>query len=153
VPPVQGYLAEHPSHDVVECDTYGGDLMISREFSRIRHHLEKTQIQMAQLLGVSCKAVQSFEQGWRKIPVHIERQALFLLALKSANNRGRKPCWAIKECSTDARNCCPAWEFKAGQMCWLINGTVCHGEVRKSWSKKMTLCKKCEVFQSAIPSI
>ena len=37
---------------------------------------------MAQILGSSLKAVQSFEQGWRKIPVHVERQMLFLLAMK-----------------------------------------------------------------------
>jgi DNA-binding XRE family transcriptional regulator len=56
--------------------------MKKSEFSIIRRHLEKTQSQMGQLLGVSSKAVQSFEQGWRKIPAHMERQALFLLPLK-----------------------------------------------------------------------
>ena len=53
--------------------------MDKKEFSQIRHHLGKTQRQMAQLLGTSPKAIQSFEQGWRNVPVHIERQALFLM--------------------------------------------------------------------------
>ena len=50
--------------------------MNRKEFSRIRQHLGKTQKEMAQLLGTSVKAIQSFEQGWRSVPGHIERQAL-----------------------------------------------------------------------------
>ena len=47
---------------------------------------------MAQLLGTSPKAIQSFEQGWRDIPVSAERQALFLMALKSPQNKKASPC-------------------------------------------------------------
>ncbi|MCX5879496.1 MAG: transcriptional regulator, partial [Deltaproteobacteria bacterium] len=54
--------------------------MRNSEFSRIRGYLGKTQNELAQLLGTSLKAIQSFEQGWRRIPVHAERQVLFLLA-------------------------------------------------------------------------
>jgi len=46
---------------------------------------------MAQLLGTSLKAIQSFEQGWRNIPVHIERQMLFLLASMNTQNKGAGP--------------------------------------------------------------
>lgn len=35
------------------------------EFSKIRGALGKTQKKLAQLLCVSVKAIQSFEQGWR----------------------------------------------------------------------------------------
>jgi DNA-binding XRE family transcriptional regulator len=34
-----------------------------KEFSTVRQYLAKTHNQMAQLLGVSLKAIQSFEQG------------------------------------------------------------------------------------------
>ncbi len=66
--------------------------MKKSEFSTIRRYLGKTQSEMAQLLGVSSKAIQSFEQGWRNIPVHAERQALFLLALKKLRKKDRL-CW------------------------------------------------------------
>ena len=56
--------------------------MDSKEFHSLRQKLQKTQKQMSQLLGTSLKAVQSFEQGWRKVPVHVERQVLFLRSLK-----------------------------------------------------------------------
>jgi len=50
--------------------------MDSKEFLKIRHFLGKTQKQWADLLCVSTKAIQSYDQGWRPIPVHLERQTL-----------------------------------------------------------------------------
>ena len=41
--------------------------MDKQEFSHLRKKLNKTQKQMAQLLGVSIKAVHSYEQGWRMV--------------------------------------------------------------------------------------
>lgn len=41
--------------------------MDKMEFSIIRRTLGKTQKEVAQLFGISLKAVQSFEQGWRRI--------------------------------------------------------------------------------------
>ena len=38
--------------------------MDSKEFKKLREKLKKTQKQMAQLLGVSIKAIHSYEQGW-----------------------------------------------------------------------------------------
>jgi DNA-binding XRE family transcriptional regulator len=122
------------------------------EFSHIRRRLGKTQSQMAQLLGTSLKAVQSFEQGWRKIPVHIERQMLFLLAQKTTRESEYKPCWDSEHCPIETRQKCPAWEFQCGHLCWFINGTICHGEVKGSWQEKMEQCRKCKVFRSMMSS-
>jgi DNA-binding XRE family transcriptional regulator len=125
--------------------------MDKSEFSRIRQHLGKTQKQLAQLLGTSLKAIQSFEQGWRNIPVHTERQALFLLAMKESPKKRTRPCWAIRECLEEIKKNCPAWEFKAGHLCWFINGTICHGKVQDDWKRKMAVCRQCEVFRSMLP--
>jgi hypothetical protein len=124
--------------------------MDTKEFSQIRQHLGKTQKQMAQLLGTSAKTIQSFEQGWRNIPVHIERQVLFLLAMKGFQNKANTPCWIIKECPLETRRKCPAWEFETGQLCWFINGTICQGEVKESWQEKMSMCRKCTVLRSML---
>jgi len=126
--------------------------MNKSELSRIRHLLGKTQLQMAQLLGASLKTIQSFEQGWRRIPIHSERQSLFLLALKGARINKNRPCWTIKKCPVETRQNCPAWEFGAGHLCWFINGTICQGKPQKSWRKKMEICKTCEVLQSLYSS-
>ena len=125
-----------------------GSQMNKKEFSQIRNQLGKTQMQMAQLLGVSLKAIQSFEQGWREIPVHAERQSLFLLALKGSRVNGNRSCWLIRECPVEIKQNCPAWEFSAGHLCWCINGTICQGRVQKSWRVKMEMCRKCKVFKS-----
>jgi len=58
-----------------------------KEFSQIRHRVGKMERQIAQLLGASLKAIQSFEQGWRRVPVHSERRLLFLMALRSSQKR------------------------------------------------------------------
>ncbi len=109
--------------------------------------LGKTQEQMAVILLVSPRAVQSYEQGWRLVPAHAERQVLFLLALKSRSNEdGQKPCWIVKECPAERREICPAWELNAGKFCWFINGTMCEGIVQKDWQQKMQICRSCEVM-------
>lgn len=122
--------------------------MNKKDISQIRNQLGKTQKQMAQLLGISIKSIQSFEQGWRRIPVHIERQSLLILALKRSGDGKRKPCWSIKKCPKEIKQSCPAWEFNAGNLCWCINGTICNGNPQASWPKKMKICQKCDVFQS-----
>jgi len=121
------------------------------EFSKIRRYLEKTQLQMAQLLGGSLKAIQSFEQGWRNIPVHIERQVLFLLALKNLPHKNNSSCWVIRRCPMETKQNCPAWEFQVGNLCWFINGTICQGHVQESWQKKMKICRQCKVFRTMLP--
>ncbi len=121
------------------------------QFAEIRRHLGKTQNQMAQILGVSPKAIQSFEQGWRNIPMHIERQVLLILALKYRASKKSKPCWLTQNCPVERRRDCPAWQFDAGHLCWFINGTICEGLPQGSWKKKMTLCQECEVYRSILP--
>jgi DNA-binding XRE family transcriptional regulator len=123
--------------------------MEKKEFKRLRLILGKTQMQMAQLLGNSQRAVESYEQGWRKIPLHIERQALFLVAMKNHPEKVFS-CWVVKDCPEGTRNQCPAWEYKCGNLCWFINGTLCHGENQKNWGSKMKICRKCAVFQSTM---
>lgn len=125
--------------------------MGKKEFSAAREYLSKTQSQMAQLLGVSLKAVQSFEQGWRNIPVHIERHVLFLLASKKSPHGGKRPCWVIRNCPAETKQNCPAWEFRVGNLCWFINGTICHGHVQENWQKKVRICRQCKVFRTMLP--
>ena len=124
--------------------------MDSKEFIYLRKKFSKTQKQMAQLLGISIKAIHSYEQAWRTIPAAVERQMYFLVSLMDENRQYRKPCWAVKKCSPDQKKRCPAWEFRSGDLCWFINGTVCEGTVQESWKEKMKICKSCEVFSSLL---
>ena len=122
--------------------------MDSKAFSSFRKKLKKTQKEMAQLLGVSLKAIHSYEQGWRSIPGYVERQLLFLVALKALKSKPGKPCWLLKKCPKKRKHQCPAWEFQTGKLCWFITGTACEGETHLNWEEKMTICRSCEVFKS-----
>ncbi|WP_373500678.1 helix-turn-helix domain-containing protein [Desulfococcus sp.] len=117
-------------------------------FARIRQHLEKTQRELAAMLGISLKGVQSFEQGWRSIPAHVERQMLFLAAMKGCRTRSNQPCWMVKNCPDEMRRTCPAWGLQTRDFCWMVNGMICRGRIQKSWDEKMEFCRNCEMFQS-----
>ena len=127
--------------------------MTKQEFGKFRSYLKKTQRQMAQLLGVSLKAIQSFEQGWRRVPPHIERQILFLISMKYTPAGRKKNCWTVRKCHPKVRSDCPAYEFQCGPLCWFINGTVCCGTSQMNWREKMEICKTCDVFQTVMPDL
>jgi len=122
------------------------------EFVEARTKLDKTQKEMSQLLGVSVKAIYSYEQGWRSIPTHVERQVFFLLSRKrGAHDLAKaKPCWIIKKCPPKRRKECPAYEYNAGKFCWLVNGTICECKARKNWKEKMIICRECAVMNNIL---
>ena len=125
--------------------------MESKEFSRLRKKLDKTQKQIAQLLGTSVKAVHSYEQGWRTVPAHAERQMYYLASRVRGDEGEVEPCWNIKNCPEERKKHCPAWEFNAGKICWFINGTICEGSIQKNWEEKMKVCRSCEVLSPLMP--
>jgi DNA-binding XRE family transcriptional regulator len=124
-----------------------GKSMDPIEFKQLRKKMKKTQKQMAQLLGVSLKAIHSYEQGWRTVPPAVERHMYFLLSrLKQVNSQ--KPCWDVKNCPEERKEDCPAWEFRSGELCWLVSGSICDGAVQGDWAEKMKICKHCKVFRA-----
>lgn len=114
------------------------------DLSAIREVLDKSQSELAELLGVSTRAVQSYEQGWRPVPVHVQKAAGLLLFL-NWRKQGLRPvaCWKTRQCSPEKRASCPTYEFRAGDLCWLINGTRCGGKPKKSWKAKLATCVAC----------
>ncbi|MFC1869609.1 helix-turn-helix domain-containing protein [Thermodesulfobacteriota bacterium] len=124
--------------------------MDKKEFAHIRKKLNKTQKETAELLGASVKAIHSYEQGWRSVPAHVERQLFFLLSRMRRDIHAHKPCWIIRKCPPARKKRCPAWEFKAGTLCWFISGTICEGKVYKNWKEKMDTCRSCEVLTTLL---
>ena len=121
--------------------------MDRKEFAQIRDYLGKTQDQLARLLPGSLRAIQSYEQGWRKIPASAERQLFYLLSLKRSKDTTTSPCWDITHCPDEWRMKCTAWEHKLGNLCWFVNGTYCNGKFNDIWEQKMETCRQCEVFK------
>lgn len=124
--------------------------MEKEEFVAARTRLDKTQKEMSQLLGVSVKAIYSYEQGWRSIPTHVERQMFFLLSRKRGNRALAKACWIIKKCPPKRRKGCPAYEYNAGRFCWLVNGTICECKAQKNWKEKIKICRECIVMNDLL---
>ena len=72
--------------------------MDSEKLVYYRKKLRLTQKELAQLLITSVKAVSSYEQGWRKVPEHVERQVLFLISRQIIGKGTLQPCWVQKKC-------------------------------------------------------
>lgn len=107
-----------------------------------------TQQEMANLLGVSKKAVQSYEQGWRNTPANVERLCLmYLVGLRTASRRDMTPCWEALDCPRENRDRCIVWRLQRGDSCWMFTGTYCSGEPEEKWSRKLEICRKCEVLK------
>ena len=63
----------------------------------IRQNLGKSQSEMAELLGISVRAIQSYEQGWRKPPPSVQKLAAFFLFLRWQKDNPRQlSCWKIQ---------------------------------------------------------
>jgi hypothetical protein len=87
----------------------------------IRKKLGKTQREMAQLLGTSLRAIQSYETGWRSIPASVDKLALLLLYLHWRSQNGDVvSCWDVMGCDPDRRSSCYAYQLGAGDLCWFV---------------------------------
>jgi transcriptional regulator with XRE-family HTH domain len=118
----------------------GGEL-----FSRLRSALGKSQRELAELLGISIKAVESYEQGWRKVPAHVERLLYFILFKINESELGDEaPCWMAKGCSAADRAKCVAYVAKEGHFCWFFTGRLCASA--KAAEAGERFCYACEVF-------
>jgi DNA-binding XRE family transcriptional regulator len=121
-----------------------GKGMEKLEFRTSRKKLGKTQKQLAELLGMSLKTIHSYEQGWRSIPNHIERQIYFLLIHQRNRNKSLTPCWEKKHC--EIKEDCPAWEFQSGHLCWFLCGTLCECTQDADRKDKLKICRECDIF-------
>lgn len=85
----------------------------------------RTQAELASALGISVKAIQSYEQGWRAVPVRVMIQLLVLLALYRKRTLDDVPCWEIRQCDAALRETCPSFTVGRGQFCWFIGTQEC----------------------------
>lgn len=116
----------------------------------IRRALGKTQAEMARLLSVSTRAIQSYEQGWRPVPPHVRKMAAFLLCV-SRRHKGRMvPCWQIRQCSAEDRAECPAYRLGEGELCWLVTGDACPMIEGASAEEKAVRCAQCPVLMERL---
>jgi DNA-binding XRE family transcriptional regulator len=110
---------------------------------KMRGILGQTQAELAAVLCVSPKAVQSYEQGWRRVPRRVMIQLLVLLAIHRRPNLKETPCWKITGCPEQKRKRCPSFTIAGGRFCWFVAPTVCKPG---STAKGDIPCLQCPVI-------
>ncbi|HPD16408.1 MAG TPA: helix-turn-helix transcriptional regulator [Planctomycetota bacterium] len=110
----------------------------------VREQLGVSQSGLAELLGVSTRAVQSYEQGWRRVPVHVQKAAALLCYLQRRQTLGAPaPCWEVTACQPETRDACPVHQLGAGDLCWLLHGQRCPERKGGRWEKEVAVCETC----------
>lgn len=113
----------------------------------IREFLGESQRVFSGDLGVSLKALQSYEQGGRRIPGDVEKRVLFYLSILNRKHNCRtRHCWQIRRCDASVRHRCFAWKLGAGRECWYISGNMCRSVRMRDWREKRDLCLRCDAF-------
>ncbi|MFZ4618207.1 MAG: helix-turn-helix domain-containing protein [Rectinemataceae bacterium] len=126
--------------------------MDAAEFSRLRALTGRSQKDLAGMLGVSRKAVESYEQGWRQVPPVTERM-LYYIAFKLRISRleDQPPCWKARNCPEATKSDCPAWKSRDGHFCWFITGRLC-AAARHS-AEPDRYCFGCPVFTDELEAV
>jgi DNA-binding XRE family transcriptional regulator len=112
----------------------------------VRATLGRTQAELADALGLSVKAVQSYEQGWRDVPVRVMIQLVVLLALYRKHSMDDIPCWETRHCEEDMRSSCAAFTIGKGQFCWFVGRKDCR-PTAGSGPENALPCMTCPVVQ------
>lgn len=89
-------------------------------FKQLRNSVGWTQRDAATILGVSQKAVESYDQGWRQVPDSIWRQLLTIVSVQRRYPRKHAPCWTVNHCSRSRRRACFCARTLRGHFCWLV---------------------------------
>jgi DNA-binding transcriptional regulator YiaG len=117
------------------------------EVKRLRLLLGVTQEGLANALGISTKAVQSYEQGWRKTPLRVVKQMLTLVAMHREDYSHSKPCWEVRSCDAEFVATCPARTITHGRYCWAVASKSC-AKARGDKDPSVLGCLDCEVVRA-----
>lgn len=127
--------------------------MKKEDFAKIRKKLKRTQKNMAALLAISHKTVESYEQGLRNIPVNMERILYYMLFKLNMDRLDVSSlCWNEKECPQGMRDNCVAWLANEGFFCWFMTGKTCPREKSLSANPPAT-CFDCSFFKRRLNRI
>jgi DNA-binding XRE family transcriptional regulator len=129
------------SSSVVPCET----------MKVMREAVGWTQSETAFFLGISKKAIESYEQGWRSPPHTVCKQMLALIALQKGYPRGFKRCWEIMRCSPAVRDSCFCARKLDGHFCWFTCSANKH-QCMEGGAEQLDCCIHCPVVKQILKS-
>lgn len=112
---------------------------------RVRSSLGMTQAAVARALGISIRAIQSYEQGWRETPASVMVQLLVLAAAYRSAALDGKPCWEVTGCPAVNLIECPC-RHTGGHLCWLVSGRLC-SDPSGSKQENLQTCLDCRIIR------
>jgi DNA-binding XRE family transcriptional regulator len=113
-------------------------------FLALRARLGLTQAEMARVLGISRKAIESYEQGWRNVPRSVFNELIAIRCAQSGHDGCARPCWQIVKCSSADRAQCLAFHLTQGRLCWLVAQNNCRKH-RLARRDDLAACLSCAV--------
>ena len=121
------------------------------DIRRIRGELGLSQTQLADLIGVSPRTIQSCEQGWRRPSSALEKAVLLLLlASRNGPGFGQQKCWDTKHCLASGGDNCMVYRSGQGHICWLLSGNICGGRRLRNWADKKEVCGDCAFLRGLV---
>jgi DNA-binding XRE family transcriptional regulator len=122
------------------------------DLKAIRKALDLSQSEMAGLIGVSERTIQSCEQGWRNPGQAVEKSALLLMmARRHGADLEKHRCWESINCTDEERANCLVHQSQLGHVCWLLSGNLCRSRNLRTWDDKKQACFECTFFQELLP--
>ena len=121
------------------------------DLTAVREELRLSQSELAALLGVSPRTIQSNEQGWRKPSPALERSILLLLiAWRQGEDFSSHACHKTVDCDPEMCNQCLVHRSRQGHLCWFLTGNVCKGSRLCNWQDKKQVCGECLFLQTLL---
>lgn len=62
---------------------------------------------------------------------------------------GKAKCWEYNKCGKDQTGECPAYP-RAGNICYLMAGTMCEGKLQGSYVLKIDGCRECDFYKTVV---
>jgi DNA-binding XRE family transcriptional regulator len=116
----------------------------------VRGVLGLSQAKFARLLGVSARAIQSYEQGWRNMPRPLVAHVMTVLAIYCDHPAQSPSCWSLTGCPEEARSRCTAFTLGRGHFCWLLTGTTCGKSEKTACASGSQPCIGCVVIKKML---
>ncbi|MHB8972884.1 MAG: PAS domain S-box protein [Pirellulaceae bacterium] len=98
----------------------------------------------------AAEALQRFHQQLESAAIQLQGLMADVVLNKDLTGRFENPnltpCWEAKKCANTA---CQSHHNHANLRCWEIAGTVCGGQVQRTFAQKLRDCRACEVYERA----